>query len=63
MEEQRENYKQQSLMLCDRLLSELGRNKNEASNFLGGDIYRAYIDTTDAAISKVRRTRNKLRNL
>lgn len=63
MEEQREKYKQQSLMLCDRLLSELSRNKNEASRFLGGEIYRAYIDATDSAINKARRTRNKLRNI
>ena len=63
MEEKRERYKQQSLRLCDKLLTELARNKDEASRCLNGDIYRAYIDATEAASNKARRMRNKLRNL
>ena len=63
MEEEREKYKLQSLELCDALLSEFSRNKEDSMQFFSGEIYRAYIDATDTVINKTRKIRNKLRDL
>lgn len=63
MEEQLEQCREESLYLCDRLITEFNQNQEEAASFLSGDIYNAYLKATEAAINKVKRTRNKIRNL
>lgn len=63
MEEELEKQRQYSVYLCDRLLNELNKNKDAADSFLGGDIYRAYVDATEAAMNKVKKTKRKIQNL
>ena len=63
MDERQEQLRQECVYLCDRLLQELNRNKEDVRSFLGGDMARAYEKTTEAAINKTRRTKNKIRNL
>lgn len=63
MEEELEQQREYSLYLCDRLTAELTNNKEDAASFLGGDIHKAYVKATETAINKIRRTKNKIRNL
>lgn len=63
MNDDLERYKEYCLVLCNRLNNDLERNKDEADEFFGGDIYRAYFKATDEAINKVNKIRNKIRRL
>ena len=63
MEEEKQKYKDYSLSLAQRLLSELDLNKDTADEFFGGEIYRAYAKATEAAMGEVRRVKNKIQNL
>ena len=62
-EEKVRYYKSLSLSQCERLLTELRRNKEDADLFFGGELYKSYVEATDAAIDKTRKIRNKIRNL
>ena len=53
----------QSLYLCNRLINELGENKEESASFFGGDLHKAYVEATESAVNKASKIRNKIRNL
>ena len=63
MEEQLEQQRQQCLYLCEKLIKELTKNKEDAEAFVGGDIYRAYVEATESAIRYAKRVRTKIRNI
>lgn len=63
MQEELEQYRSDSLLLCDRLLTVLEENREDACSFFGGEVQRAYEAATDKAKNKVRIIRNKIRNL
>lgn len=58
-----EIYRENSLALCNRLLSELEENRIESTRFFGEEIQRAYASATDRAIVETRNVRNRIRNL
>lgn len=63
MQEEMERYRLDSVLLCDRLLTSLEENREDARLFFGGEVYQAYDAATDLAESKIKRIRNKIRNL
>lgn len=63
MNDELTQYKEQCLLLSERLLCDLNRNKDDAESFFGGDIYKAYIRATEDAMRKTREVRNGIRNL
>lgn len=62
-EQELRRLRDQSLYYCNRLLNELNENKEEAATFFGGDICRAYVKATEAAINKAKRTKGKIQNI
>ena len=54
---------EQSLYFCNRLINLLNENKEDAGSFFGGDVHKAYVGATESAISKAKRTKQKIRNL
>lgn len=63
MQEELERCRSGSLALCDRLLTALEKNQEDAHSFFAGEVYQAYDDATDKAKNKVHKIRNKLRSL
>ena len=63
MQEELEQCRSECLLLCDRLLSALEENREDAYLFFGGEVYPVYDAATDKAKNKVREIRNKVRNL
>ena len=63
MQEELEQYRYESLALCDRLLTMLEENREAANSFFGGEVQQAYDAATDKAKNKVREIRSKLRDL
>ena len=63
MEEELEKYRAASLYYCSRLLNDIKRSQEDIGLFFGGDLYKAYDDATDKALSKASSVRTKLRNL
>ena len=63
MQEELEQCRLESLSLCDRLLVALEENQEDAHLFFAGEVYQAYDSATDKAKNKVKKIRNKLRNL
>ena len=63
MEQERQRLKDESLYLCNRLINALDENKDDADAFLGGDVYKAYIEATESAVNKANIAKNKIRNL
>lgn len=58
-----ETYKTNSLVLCEKLLWELKKNKEDAVSFFGGEIYKSYIDATDNAKIETKNIQTKIRNI
>ena len=56
-------YKKNSLILSEKLLADFNRNKDDASDFFGEDIYIEYVKATEEAINKIVKIRNNIRNL
>lgn len=54
-------YKAQSLSLCDKLIHNLEKNKEEAELFFDGEMYKAYVDATDHAIDETKKIMAKIR--
>lgn len=63
MQEMTEQYRAACLDLCDRLLLELKRNREDTDLFFAGEVNKAYVKATDKAIEKARSLRNKIRHL
>lgn len=63
MQNELEQCRLDSLLLCDRLLAALEENREDAHLFFGGEVYQAYDAATDKAKNKVQRIRSKIRNL
>ncbi len=63
MDEEREKYRAYSLSQCDKQIRDLTRNQSDADRFFGGEVYKAYVNATEKAIDRVRKIRNKIRNL
>ena len=63
MQEELEQYKLDSLWLCDRLLVALEENMEDAHSFFAGEVYQAYDAATDKAKNKIQEIRSKIRNL
>lgn len=63
MQEVLEQNKLESLALCDRLLTKLEENKEDACSFFGGEMYQTYNTVTDRAKHKVQTIKSKIRNL
>ena len=58
-----EQYQENALALCNKLLTELNRNQEDVDTFFGGDVRKAYVDATEKVIRSTRSVRNKIRNL
>jgi len=63
MEGQLEQMKTDSVALCEKLVYDLKRNRDDAEGFFGGDVYKAYVSATERAISKAQLTRDEIRKL
>lgn len=63
MDEKLEQCLTDSLALCDRLLISLNKNREDAYSFFAGELYRAYDAATDQAEQKVRKIKNRIKNL
>ena len=63
MDEQLEQYRSQSLALCEKLIADLKRNQDDSAEFFGGEIQKTYVEATEKAINKAKKTRSKIRNL
>lgn len=61
MEEELEQRRSDALVLCNRLLAALAENREDASSFFAGEVYRAYAAATDKAENKIAKIRNKIR--
>jgi len=63
MQNELEQCRLDSLVLCDRLLAVLEENREDAHSFFGGEVYQAYDAATDKAQNKVREIRSKVKQL
>ena len=63
MQEELDQHKLDSLLLCDRLLVLLKENQEDACLFFAGEVYQAYNAATDKARNKMRKIKSKIRNL
>ena len=65
MERQRllAQYKANSQTLCNRMINDLTLNKDEAEAFFGGEIYRAYVKATEAALQEANAIKRKINRL
>lgn len=63
MQEELEQCRADSLLLCDRLLAALEGNRDDAHSFFAGELYQAYSAATMKAKDKVRSIKSKIRNL
>lgn len=63
MQHELEQCRLECLSLCDRLLVALEENQEDAHSFFGGELYQAYDAATDKAKNKVKKIRNKIKNL
>ena len=63
MQREMEQCKAESLALCDRLLTALENNREDARSFFAGEVHQAYDSATEKAKNKAQKIRNKLRNL
>ena len=63
MQEELEQYRSDSLLLCNRLLAMLEENRDDAHSFFAGEVYQAYDAATEKAKNKAMNIANKLRNL
>ena len=63
MNQEHTQYKKYSLSLCEKLINDLKRNREDADTFLGGELYKAYVNATEKAINKAQRNRNQIRKL
>lgn len=58
-----EKNRQESIILCENLLTKMQKNKDEATICFQGEIYTAYIDATEKAINKAKKILNDIKNL
>lgn len=58
-----EKNRQESIMLCENLLTKMQKSKDDAANFFQGEVYTAYIDATEKAINKAKKILNDIKNL
>ena len=58
-----EQCRTDSVSLCDRLLTALEENREDARLFFGGEVYRAYETATERAKNKVKKIKSEIRNL
>lgn len=63
MQEEMEQWRLDSLSLCDRLLVLLEENREDACSFFGGEVFQDYVTATEKAKNKVQKIRSKIRNL
>jgi hypothetical protein len=63
MQEELEQCRSDCLSLCDRLLTALEENREDANSFFAGEVHQAYDAATDRAKQKVKRIKTKIRNL
>ena len=63
MQEELEQLRVESLSLCNRLLTLLEENREDAYSFFGGEVYQSYTDATEKAKNKAQKIRSKIRSL
>ena len=63
MQGEMEQCRADTLALCNRLLTALENNRDDARAFFAGEVHQAYDSATEKAENKVRQIRNKLRSL
>lgn len=63
MDEKAIMYKEEGLMLCNRLINELESNIDDARRFFGGELNKAYVQANDKALEQARSIRNRLRSI
>lgn len=63
MQGELEQCRSDALALCDRLLTALEKNQEDARSFFAGEVHQAYDAATDKAKNKVQKIRNKIRSL
>ena len=63
MEEEVEKYRADCLALCNRLLYEMERNRDDADLFCSGEIHKAYVTVNDKVAEQVRNIKAKIRQL
>ena len=63
MDSKIEEHKQECNWLCNKLIGELNKNKEDAGLIFGGEILKAYMNANEKALDKARRVRNKINNI
>ena len=63
MQGELEQCRSDALALCNRLMTALEKNQEDANAFFAGEVHRAYDTVTDKAKYKVQQIKNKLRTL
>lgn len=63
MADELEQCQSEALALCNKLISELKRNQEEAGTFFGGEIHKAYVTSTEKAINSTQNIKNRLKKL
>ena len=63
MEEEVEKYRADCLALCNRLLYEMERNRDDADLFCSGEIHKAYVTANENVAEQVRNIKAKIRQL
>ena len=52
-----------ALSNCEKLINGIANDREEIEHFFGGEIRKAYLTTTDEALTEARNVRTKIRNL